>query len=148
MGEAGVMRRDDYIRHIPEWGVGGKWFFFGYIEASSGHHVILQGFYQIGFVDDAAAADIDNDRGRLHKCEFIFVEQMMRFVGVRECDNYKIGLPELGIQIGRGSHFFHELWSWSRSTNHSMYVSAEGMCEPCCFRTDLSHTDDEHTAIA
>ncbi len=89
---AAQMGREDDVLALAQRIVGGQRLVDEDIERGAGHMARLQGRGQIGFVDHAAARDVENAHARLGRLQAVGVDQVACLFGQRHVAGDEVGL--------------------------------------------------------
>src|ERR1700683_5528178 len=100
------MRRYKKMRRFPERAVGWKRLGARYLQRGAAEHARFERADQRGFVEQRAAAHVDEPRAAFHFCEVTRANEMLRFVRVRSGENYVVGLRERVFELRAREDFF------------------------------------------
>ena len=99
-GEAGDMRRDDHVLHVPQGALLRKRLDLKYVESRARNGAGFEGCDQRGLINDRAPGDVVKIGGRLHVREQLRIKQASRLQCVWQRDAGCIAAVGANIRYG------------------------------------------------
>ena len=130
---------------IPEWALGWKRLLFEDVERGAAEPALLQRLHKRRLVDDVAARDVDEDRGRLEQGEPAGVDQVVGLGRVRRREDEDVGLGEQLVELpGRLDAVDAELGCRPplERPHRADHACVERGREPSDLAADLAEADD------
>ena len=95
--QAGDVRGDDDVLHLPQWVARGQGFGFENVESGTGDFTGFERDREVSEIDSCAPADVDEVTGRLHLLKLRPAKHLLRLRGVGSGNDDEIALRQ---QVG------------------------------------------------